>query len=37
MRKLILNNSYQQKYYLSNRDRLLEKQKNIIMIIKLKF
>ena len=27
MRKLIINNSYQQKYYLSNRDRLLEKQK----------
>ena len=27
MRKLIINNSYQQKYYLSNRERLLEKQK----------
>ena len=27
MRKLIINNSYQEKYYLSNRDRLLEKQK----------
>ena len=27
MRKLILNNSYQQKYYLSNREKLLEKQK----------
>ena len=27
MRKLIINNSYQQKYYLSNRKKLLEKQK----------
>ena len=27
MRKLINNNSYQQKYYLSNREKLIEKQK----------
>ena len=27
MRKLIINNSYQQKYYLSNREKLIEKQK----------
>ena len=27
MRKLIYNNSYQQKYYLSNREKLLEKRR----------
>ncbi len=27
MRKLIINNSYQQKYYLSNREKIIEKNK----------